>query len=430
MRLYSRRRAAFAAGAIAAGLALSLTGCGQSSAGADGGDVTITYAFWGNDDRASATQEAIDIFESDNPGIKVSMTFSAFDAYQQKLATQIAGKSAPDVFMLEMSYVRDFQERGVLSDFADPEFAAIDTSNVPESLLNTGVIDDTLIGIASGRASQALYVDATTWESYGATLPEDGWTWDDLRAAAQKIDEGSGGSQVAMADFGWNEKWLDMWLHQNGKSQYDDQGKVNFTEQDLVDFWTFVADLRDAGVLTDPEITSSSVDEAMQNSPLVKKNSLSEFNHTSLSEAYVSAFGDVLAVAPPTDDPGNFGLLTVASQHYAVPKTSEHKEEAAKFIDFMINNEEAGPVLGLVRGLPTSDKVLELIAPDFSESEKMIYDYQMRVGDTEVPMPLPPAGHAATKKDMIRIYQNILFEQSSIEEGAEELFGIYEANNK
>ena len=432
MREATPRLKRFAAGAIAATMALSVVGCssGAGNEAGGGGDVTISYAFWGNDDRAKATQAAIDIFEAENPGITVNMTFSAFDAYQQKLATQVAGKSAPDVFMLEMSYVRDYFERGVLSDFNDAEFSDLNTADIPESLLGTGVIDDQLIGIPSGRATQALYVDTATWAADGAVPPVNGWTWADLEAAGKVIASASGGTRAAIADFGWNEKWFDLWLNQRGKSQYDDKGKVNFEKSDLVAFWTFMQRLRDEGVLTSPEVTSASVDEAMQNSPLVKKAALAEFNHSSLSEAYVTAFGPVAAVAPPTDKTDHYGLLTVASQHYAVPKSSAHKAEATKFIDFMINSQEAGPVLGLVRGLPPSDKVLEVIEPSFTDSQRMIFDYQMAVKDTENPMPLPPSGHAATKKDMIRVYQNVIFGQKSIEDGATELYAVYEGNNK
>src|SRR5689334_6518698 len=90
--------AAVAVAALA--LVAAVAGCGSSSGGGTGtsaSPVTIRFVWWGNDDRAKATNSAVQLFEQRNPTIKVQTEYSAYDAYYQKLSTQIAGGAAPDL---------------------------------------------------------------------------------------------------------------------------------------------------------------------------------------------------------------------------------------------------------------------------------------------------------------------------------------------
>ena len=80
------------AGLVAAA-ALALTACGGGGGGgsepaADGAatadpneEVTLTFTWWGNDDRAARMAQAIDLFEEENPSITVQGNFSSFNDY-------------------------------------------------------------------------------------------------------------------------------------------------------------------------------------------------------------------------------------------------------------------------------------------------------------------------------------------------------------
>ncbi|WP_432245066.1 hypothetical protein ACRB8A_15620 [Arthrobacter sp. G.S.26] len=88
------------AGATAA-LAMVLTGCGSSPQAGKVGTVedpvTIRFAWWGNDSRAKTTLDVIKDFEAANPTIKVQGENTEFSSYWDKMATQIAGGTTPDV---------------------------------------------------------------------------------------------------------------------------------------------------------------------------------------------------------------------------------------------------------------------------------------------------------------------------------------------
>ncbi|HHU37890.1 MAG TPA: extracellular solute-binding protein, partial [Propionibacterium sp.] len=103
-----------AAGVVVLGLALA--GCGsqapqQSAAPAPGGgsgsgeQVTLRFAWWGNDTRNRMTQEIIEAFEAENPDIKVQGEPGEFSGYWDKLATQVAASDAPDVIQMDDKYI-------------------------------------------------------------------------------------------------------------------------------------------------------------------------------------------------------------------------------------------------------------------------------------------------------------------------------------
>ena len=64
-----------------------------------------------------------------------------------------------------------------------------------------------------------------------------------------------------------------------------------------------------------------------------------------------------------SDENGNTsGWMIKPSLLYAISKNTKHPDEAAAFIDFMLNDEECAEILGTTRGIPSSasaEKALE-----------------------------------------------------------------------
>ena len=103
------------AGALAAG---SLTGCSggnQTAAPKESGNettaqagktagkqekVTLRFAWWGDEGRHQATLKAIELYMDRNPNVTIEAEYGGFDGYQQKISTQLAGQTAPDIIQL------------------------------------------------------------------------------------------------------------------------------------------------------------------------------------------------------------------------------------------------------------------------------------------------------------------------------------------
>src|SRR5689334_21526646 len=126
--------------------AAALVACGTS--GGTGGKTSIRFVWWGNDDRAKATQAAVQAFMAKNPDITVETDYAAYDAYFQKLSTQVAGGAGPDLLQLDRATLGEYEHRHVLADLGS--FQGLNLSTIPPELLAGGRIDGKQYAIPGG----------------------------------------------------------------------------------------------------------------------------------------------------------------------------------------------------------------------------------------------------------------------------------------
>jgi multiple sugar transport system substrate-binding protein len=425
-------RRALGAGLIAAGLVVSATACAAGEdAGADeasDGPVTISFQWWGNDERALLTEEALDLFEQQNPGVTVETSFSAIDAYIPKLATQIASGSQPDLFLIPMESVKEYTEKGATSDLSEYIGDVISVEDIPEATQKIGQIDDTFYGFTLGTATYAWAYDPIAFEEAGVDAPGPGFTWDDLIEAGEKIRAASGGAKAAISDPGGYIAHFATWLDQNEKLLFTEEGELGFEESDLEEWFDLMERLRESGASTDPQ-TTSTLDQSMQNSGFALGKSAGELIAASITGAFVDTIGEEhVALAPYPSDTGRLGLSMAGTNVAAVSPESEHPEVAAKLLDFLINDPEAAEILGLTRGIPLNATNYEALAPTLSGGDKIVNDfvleYQPEFSD---PAPLAPAGVSTLPADFTLAYENIIFGQQSNADAAKALYATFEA---
>lgn len=435
MNSRGRRFAAMTA-ALATLLGVSACGvgsnAGSSSAGDSGGDVTLTFQWWGNDDRAKATQQVVDLYESKNPGVKIETSYAPDANYWEKMATQVAGGNTPDIFQMKLEYFKEYQARGVIADltpFTQGTEPALRTAPMPKQYLAAGTIGDKTYGMPTGQATQAFFYDPKAWADLGLTKPAPGWTWDDLKADGEKVKAATKGAKAVMADFGDEAPWFEAWLLQHGKSLYTDDGKLNFTEADLSDFWTLTSGLAADGVLTPAKVTTAN-DRTVANSPLVKRAALAEINDVSLASSYFDGFGNVaLAPLPSAPDAKTSGSFAGVTQLLTVSNKSKHQQEAAKFIDFFLNDPAAGKILGLTRGMPANQDVLTSLSSTFKAGDKATYDFEQAMADAIVSRPpVAPEGGSQSLTDFKNEYDQVIFGKESVADAAKAMFAKFQSN--
>lgn len=428
-----RGRRAVTAGLVAAGLVVTATACAageESSAGdaADGGPVTISFQWWGNDERAVLTEEALDIFEEKNPGVTVETSFSAIDAYIPKLATQIASGSQPDLFLIPMESVKEYTQKGATTDLSEYIGDVISVDEIPEATQKIGQIDGTFYGFTLGTATYGWAYDPIAFEDAGVHAPGPGFTWDDLIDAGEKIRAASGGAKAAITDPGGYIAHFATWLDQNDKLLFTEEGELGFEESDLEEWFDLMERLRESGASTDPQ-TTSTLDQSMQNSGFALGKSAGEFIAASITGAFVDTIGEEhVALAPYPSDTDRLGLSMAGTNVAAVSPESEHPEVAAKLLDFLINDPEAAEVLGLTRGIPLNTDNYEALAPTLQGGDKIVNDfvqeYQSEFSD---PTPLAPPGVSTLPADFTLAYENIIFGQQSNADAAKALYATFES---
>lgn len=85
----------------------------------DEGDIVITMSFWETGESRERLENAISLFESQNPGIDVEAEFVDYSGYWGNLSADIANGKLSDIIEIDSSYLRQFSERGLLMPLSD-----------------------------------------------------------------------------------------------------------------------------------------------------------------------------------------------------------------------------------------------------------------------------------------------------------------------
>ncbi|MEU2723697.1 ABC transporter substrate-binding protein [Streptomyces smyrnaeus] len=409
--MYRPRTRAFGAAAAAFALCAALAGCSQGASAAGDGKVVLRFTWWGNADRAARTEKAVAAFEKAHPNVDIRTSYSPYEAYKQKLATQAAGGDAPDIVQLDYRQISQYAGSGILLDLAEQR-KALPTGRMDKSLLRTGQFEGKQYAIPMGVGTQALAYDKEAWREAGVPPPRPGWTWDDLESVLREV-KGEHDSPV-MTDPGSMEDWFEVWLRSRGKRLYDEKGQVAFSEDDLTRYWTYTSKLRKEGLVSPAEGTTQ-LDGSVENSPMGRKKAMAEFNWDAPSAGFESVYGDRLALAPmPAGESGTMGQYYKPSMLIGISAKSSHPREAARFIDFLLNSDKAADILTVDRGTPVNNRQRERMLPNLTGFQKAVADLQKSLeGKLKAPPTAPPRGDNALQSVFQKDYDQVAFEKAS-----------------
>jgi len=412
---------------LAAVGALTLTACGTDdspgSTGTTGGtgdeEVTIRFSWWGSDTRHELTQKVIDAFEAEHPNIHVEPDYTDWDSYFDKLSTSVAGGDAPDVITQEERFLTDYATRGVLADLGS---LGLDTSKIDESILGSGTIDGKLYGVATGVNAYVVVADPAAFEKAGVELPDDeSWTWQDYVDLANQITEKSGGAVVGAQDYGFNEPGFSIYARQRGQALYAEDGTLGYDEATLAQWWQHSLDLQ-AGGGTPGAAESIEIDAGGPEQSLVGtgKGAMAWFWTNQLT-AITSAAGHPLELLRPPGESENerTGMYFKPAMFYSVSAKSQHPQEAAQFVDFLVNSQEAGKILLSDRGLPANTDVRAAVETQFNDTDKQAAAFLTDIADEIVDgPPVPPNGAGEVAAITKRINEEVLFARLSPQDAA------------
>ncbi|MFB4354501.1 sugar ABC transporter substrate-binding protein [Microbacterium sp. LS_15] len=192
-----------ALGALAAATAavVSLTACSSSTGGGEssGGDVTLSYAIW-DENQKPAMEEIAAAFEEENPNVSIDIQVTPYKEYFTKLQTAATGGSAADVFWMNGPNFQLYASNGQLAPLDD---AGVDAADYPEGLIDLYTFDGTLYGAPKDFDTVALWYNKALFDAAGVAYPAAGWTWDDFAAAAAALtDPATGQYGVAASQYG------------------------------------------------------------------------------------------------------------------------------------------------------------------------------------------------------------------------------------
>ena len=410
---------------------MALGGCGAAGvSGDDGGKVTLRFSWWGNDLRSKQTQAAIDAFESSHPNITIAAEPGQWTGYWDKLATMTAANNAPDVIQMDQQYIAEYGGRGALLDLSKQ---SVDTSKLDASAVQAGQVQGKQHGISNGQNAWAIMANTAVFAAAGVPLPDDAtWTWDEyLEIAAKLAAKVPGNSGAAYGDLG-------MWLRQHGENMYTDDGKLGFSTGTVADYWTMLAKQRDAKAGPSAALASEDAGAALEQS-LFGTGQLGMgwwwTNQLSALTASTKAEIKILRAPSPDGTAAKNGMYVKPSQFWSASSRTKHPKEAAEFINYLLNDVDAGKLLLTDRGFPPNAEVRTAITPQMQPADKKAGAFLDAIrGELQSAPPVPPVGTGTAPDVAVRYTNDVLFNRSSPQDAAaafqRELQGLIDSGRK
>ena len=113
------------------------------------------------------------------------------------------------------------------------------------------------------------------------------------------------------------------------------------------------------------------------------------------------------------------GLFLKPSMFFSVSENSKVKEEAAKFINFFVNDIEANKLILGDRGVPVSSKVKEALKAVSTEAQIQVYDYVAWAETNSSAMdPADPIGSAEVFKSLTSLAEQMNYNKINPEDAA------------
>ncbi|MGI5441009.1 ABC transporter substrate-binding protein [Streptomyces shenzhenensis] len=428
-RRLPRRRAVLAAAGVGLSTALTaaLTACSAAGVGTTSQGITLTFSWWGNDDRAARTEQAVQLFEKEHPGVTVRTSNAEFGSYLQKLATQAAGGGIPDVAQLDYRQISQYAAGGTLRPLGeDIGNNTIRTSEMDRPFLRTGTYQGEQYALPMGRGITGYAYDSALYQKAGIPTPQPSWTWQDWANANRKIAalglKSPDGRPVTGAnDGGGNQDVFETWLRSRGKQLYAGQSRLGFTEDDLTAFWTFCDTLRREGAIAAAEDTAQA--KSTETSPLGRRLAAADYTWDAPFPGYTALLGDSVHFAPTPSTDGRQGSYFKPSMLLGIGAHSKHPKEAAELVDFLLNDRRAGDILGFTRSTPPNRVIAARVAKTLKGPEREIYQYAqtMEQYGLGAPPTAPPRGDVAINRAFNRTYERVLFGLATPRQAAHEL---------
>jgi multiple sugar transport system substrate-binding protein len=402
--------------------------------------ITIKIAWWGSDKRHEYTQQLLDLYTELNPNVKFEASPSGWDGYFERLSTQAASGSMPDIVQMDYLYISTYAKNNSLADMQEfVDSGVIDVSNIDENILNTGSINSKRVGIPLSTSILAVTYNPTVIEAAGAEIPSDSWTWDDYIALNTKVAQATGEPSALVSIIGpfGDTNPFSYWVRQHGGILFNADGTGLGYEDDAItaDYFQMWQDMSDANVAPDPDEQSQLAAVGKEALPIVTDKAATTVEWNNFTSV-VSGVNDKLKLALMPSSSEGKGLWLKPGMFFSVSESSKVKEECAKFINWIINSEEANDIIAGERGTPVSSAVRDYMmnSGKMTEQQVEMFGYVDKAAALAGETPAPdPSGIAEVNEAFAKAGNSVLYGQATAAEAAatfrEQVTEILERNN-
>jgi multiple sugar transport system substrate-binding protein len=387
-------------------------------------DATMRLYWWGAPARAERTLGVAKLFEAAHAGVKINGEVGGAD-YWPKLTTMIAGGNAPDIFQLEPGRFADYSRRGTNLPLNDYLGKVIRTDKLDKGVLDLGTVDGKVTGMPLSLNAFALLYDSEAFKQAGIAPPSAKTTWDEFAKTCIELTKAIGKKNVwAVGNACRYNYAFNAFLVQRGKKLFNEDGKIGFDANDAKDWYGYWDSLAKNGGCVPAEIQA--LDKLLVDSnPLSTGNAVMAIAFSNQLPAYQAVTKNPLEITslPILSESAPSGLFYRPGLHWSIASTAKNPDIAAQFIDFFVNDIEAGKVLGVERGVPVNVDVRNVVTPTVDAVARKTVDYIAAIAGRVglYPPPVPLGASEFEERAFRPIADKLAFGQLAPADAAEQL---------
>lgn len=343
---------AMAGGASAAMVAASCASSnGSDGSSGSGSGTVVRYGHWDNGSAQALYAELFQDFMDDNPDIEVRQEFASFNAFQERMTTQIAGGEVADIFWVAAAQILAYNEAGIYADLE--KLPGFDLDALDADIVDRLRIDGKLTTLPNGLIVPCLRWNQTFLDEVGAEVPS-AWTWNLLAEWLTDYTKNNPKGRRGIFYHAGHDLTLEAWLRQNGEDLWTEDGQLGASVECISEYLAWWEELRNSGTtLTIEEQGGIGVNWSELGSEVLADIS----SHNQIIEAS-SVFPDYVLQQRPTptiDAPAEGHAFTFFERLGVYSRVPEENLEAVgRLLTFTLTDVGYIEKLGPLQGTPAS----------------------------------------------------------------------------
>jgi multiple sugar transport system substrate-binding protein len=184
---------------------------------ANAATTTLTWGGWADTVQLVIFNDIIAAYQQANPSVKINGQFAPWDDYWQKVQTQLASNTAPDVIEMSVAYIGNFVAKGVVLNLDSyvasrkmdlTRYWPVDVSTwrfAPGSKVGG---QGSLYAMSyDASINSTFFYNKTLFDKAKLPYPDATWNWDKVLDAAKELNAPSTGQWGMLAPYIADGAW-------------------------------------------------------------------------------------------------------------------------------------------------------------------------------------------------------------------------------
>lgn len=396
----------------------ALAACGAGGGGSD----RVRFAIYGSPAKLEVRRNAIERFSELHPDRPVAFEGIPSDEWEDKIATQVAGGNAPDVFALSVNSVPEYAGRNALAPLDEFVSRIFHADSYEPSVLELGKFDGKIYSAPIAIGISGIGYNRAALQRLGIDPPDGSWTFDDYARVCAQVHEASGGELHGTQDPVDSLRPFHNFMRAQGRTLFNG-ASLAVTVDDVgrwLDYWQR---MRVSGACVPADLTAQFTGSSWQNSPIVRRKAVFGFMQSNdISGGYQALIDDELDMTGPPRAVagGSPGVAPSPTSSLCLYSRSRNKEAAVQVLDWFVNSPESAAILGMISGPPASKPAREAATalPDLSPIDKKVLAYTEAALAAAVSPEQAPKGYSEVQDLLRRVSEDVGFGRTSVQDGA------------